>query len=109
MHLHKRGSFFNSLIMSRHEITCINKSDRTNPHERITHIGGFNSDGNRWKITQQEAIDGIESNKWQFYVSRGGRIVNVVVAISRYGNKYIKTESDGEQPDNLLSLAECPR
>jgi hypothetical protein len=32
----------------------------------------------------------------------------VVVAVSRYGNKYIKTTADGEQPDNLLSLPECP-
>ncbi len=30
------------------------------------------------------------------------------VETSRYGNKYLKTEADGEQPDNLLSLPECP-
>jgi hypothetical protein len=27
-------------MASRHEISCINKSDRFNPHERITHVGG---------------------------------------------------------------------
>jgi hypothetical protein len=90
------------------EVLCINKSDRTNPHERITHIGGKNGDGTRWKITQAEAITGIESRKWDFYVTRGGRTVRVIVATSRFGNKYIKTEADGEQPDNLLSLPECP-
>ena len=31
-----------------------------------------------------------------------------VVAVSRFGNKYIKTEADGDQPNNLLSLPECP-
>jgi hypothetical protein len=31
----------------------------------------------------------------------------VVVSVSRLGHKYIKTEADGEQPDNLLSLPEC--
>ena len=28
-------------------------------------------------------------------------------AVSRFGNKYIKTEADGDQPDNLLALYEC--
>ncbi len=34
-------------------------------------------------------------------------MANVVVAVSRFDHKYIKTEADGEQPDNLLSLPEC--
>jgi hypothetical protein len=58
-------------------------------------------------ITQDEAIRGIERGEWNFYVSRGGRTVNVIVAVSRWNHKYIKTEADGEQPDNLLSLPEC--
>lgn len=94
-------------MSNRHEILCINKSDRMNPHERITHIGGRNGDGTAWKLTQQEAIDGIESSKWSFFINRGGRTVNVIVSSSKYGHKYLKTENDGEQPDNLLSLSEC--
>jgi hypothetical protein len=94
-------------MASRHEVLCIRKTDRTNPNERVTHIGGRNDDGAAWKITQEEAIAGIESGKWSFYVRRGGRTVNVVVAVSPWNNKYIKTEADGEQPDNLLSLPEC--
>jgi hypothetical protein len=90
-----------------HQITCINKSDRFNPHERILSVGGANANGSRWKILQQQAIEGIESSKWSFWVTAGGKSVWVIVATSRFGNKYIKTESDGEQPDNLLSLPEC--
>lgn len=89
------------------QIMCINKSDRYNPHERITHVGGIHG-GTRWKLTQPDAIAGIESGKWQFYVSAGGHTVWVIVAVSAYGHKYLKTQNDGDLPDNLLSLPECP-
>ena len=93
-----------------HEVTCINKRDRDNPYEGITHIGGSSGgeSGGRWKITQKQAIEGIESGKWEFYVQKGRERVNVIVAVSRYGNKYLKTEADDEIPNNLLSLPECP-
>jgi Protein of unknown function (DUF3892) len=95
-------------VAAQYQIRCVNKSDRFNPHERIIHVGGTNADGTRWKITQERAIVAIESGEWQFYVSVGGTSVWVVVAVSQYGNKYLKTQNDGEQPNNLLSLPECP-
>ncbi|MBV9470120.1 MAG: DUF3892 domain-containing protein [Abitibacteriaceae bacterium] len=93
------------------EIKCINKSDRANPHERITHIGGMEN-GSRWRMTQSEGITVTETAKARgqvaFVVRRGGYCVNVIVA-THNGNKYLKTEPDGVQPDNLLALPECPR
>jgi hypothetical protein len=60
-------------------------------------------------FTQEEAIDrDSKRRRGDFFVHVGGKSVWVIVATSRFGNKYLKTESDGEHPNNLLSLPECP-
>lgn len=95
-------------MASNVQIKCINKTDRFSAHERIRSVGGVNPDGTPWKLSQPDAIVAIETGKYAFYVSANGKSVWVIVATSAYGNKYLKTESDGDQPNNLLSLPECP-
>jgi hypothetical protein len=94
-------------MAQRVQIDCVNKTDRTDPHERIANVGGPDSDGTRWKLAEDAAIAGIESGQWAFYVEQpAGQVVDVVIA-TRLGRKYLKTTADGERPDNLLSLPEC--
>ena len=92
----------------RAEIRCINKTNRSDAHERIQSVGGVNPNGERWKMAQQAAVSGVDNGTYSFYVNQGGHTAEVIVATSRYGNRYLKTEADGEQPDNLLRLPECP-
>ena len=93
---------------SRHQICCIGRSDRVNHDRRIRILGGVNADGARWKISEENAIAGIEAGQWRFYLSRDGRDVEIVVATSRYGGKYLKAADDlGLHPDTLLALPEC--
>lgn len=89
------------------QIRCINKTDRLSPHERIKNIGGTNHDGGKWKLTLNEAIQSIKNDKYSFFVSVNGNSVDVIIA-NHTGYEYLKTKNDGEQPNNLLSLPECP-
>ena len=89
------------------EIRCINKSESFDPHERILNVGGLTEGGRPWKLSQTDAIHYIVKDTCLFYVKRGSNEVNVVIA-SHSGWKYLKTTADGDQPDDLLSLPECP-
>lgn len=89
------------------EIKCINKEHRNNPYERITHVWWVNSSWKNWKITQKAVIDYIDTWKYSFYVQISWRRINVIVSQSRFWHKYIKTENDWDEPNNLLSLMEC--
>ena len=94
-------------MATRHRVSCINKRQHNNPHERIQAIGGINPDQSRWKLMENEAITAIENGKYSFFVLAGGKEVEVIVA-THLGRKYLKTKADGYEPNNLLSLPECP-
>ena len=87
------------------QIKCINRTKRMSPHERITHVGGYES--SHWKITLNDAITKIERGEQAFSVQAHRKMVGVIVAVSPSGIKYLKVETDGHQPDTLLRLPEC--
>ena len=91
------------------QIKCVNKSDRTIAHERILSVGGSPGPTTiNWKRSQEQAIADIETGGCAYWVAvPGSDSVWVKVVVDPFGNKYIKTETDGEQPEHLLSLPEC--
>lgn len=91
----------------RYCISCVIRSGLVNHDRRIETLGGVNPDGAHWRISQADAAAGIEAGRWSFYVKTGGGELPVVVAVSKYGQKYLKTSGDGLQPDGLLALPEC--
>ena len=94
-------------MATRIEVKYINRSDRQSAYERIKNIGG-KLGSHVWKHTQEFAIDWIEAGTFFYFVNRDGHEVDVIIATSADGRKYLKTVADEEQPNILLSLPECP-
>jgi hypothetical protein len=95
-------------VPKHHRVQCIKKADGRNPSERIARIGGINSVGVKWRLTLADAIFAMEDRRWAFYVEESdGRTVDVIVATTNSGSKYLKTELDNEEPTHLLALPEC--
>jgi hypothetical protein len=95
-------------MADRLQVRCINKSLRNDPHRRIMSIGGVGANSTRWKLGEDEAITGINSGKWAFFVLVNGREVDVHIARRPGGREYLKTVADDYEPNNLLALPECP-
>jgi hypothetical protein len=95
-------------VAERHRVRCVQPSDGTDPDERIARIGGTNSVGVNWRLTQEEAVAAIEGHRWDFYVEHPtGRAFDVVVARTSTGSKYLKTTADEDEPTSLLVLPAC--
>ncbi|MEF9605660.1 DUF3892 domain-containing protein, partial [Paracoccus sp. PXZ] len=67
---------------------------------RCNHHGIRDADG--WGHPPHQFKDGT----WRFWTSVNGNSVWVIIA-TRNGKKYLKTEADGAEPNNLLSLPRC--
>jgi hypothetical protein len=94
--------------MADYRIDCVNKPDRSNTHEAISHVGGPNPDGaGRWKDTVPNVVRMIENNSHRFYTKEGNSSAWVGVRTSAAGNKFLQTHADGVWKDNLLALREC--
>jgi hypothetical protein len=89
------------------EIMCIKRSTKTGAHERILAVGGV-FDRTHWKLSQPDAIKGIEEGRWRLFVTSGVTQEDVIVARALFGQKYLKTEADRDLPISLLRLPECP-
>lgn len=84
------------------QVTCINKENRLNPYEGITHLGGKS-----WWWTRRQVIDSINTRTNSFYtLTPYGKRADIIVVEGPNG-QYLRTVADGVWSDNLLSLTEC--
>lgn len=89
----------------RYRVMCTVK----NPdHSRILSVGCVDTAGSHHNFDEPRAIKLIEDRLATFYVERpDGHSVEVIVEETPAGHKFLKTEADGEKPNNLLSLPHC--
>jgi hypothetical protein len=93
---------------SKVRIRCINRTGHSAVFQKIRFIGGINEDGSTWKLSQQMAVDLIQSGEYQLYVVVNRKPLAVIVGTSADGQNYLKAEIDTEEPTSLLNSPECP-
>ena len=91
-------------------ITCINKDGgyHENPYVAISHLGWTeDGTGKTGRSTRLEMYDWIKDKGGYAYVQAGTAKAKVITAVTARGTKYVKTEADSTERDNLLKLPEC--
>lgn len=91
--------------MARYRASCTQKHEK---HEHILNLGCYGPDNAYHNFTEAEVISRIESRRDTFYAERPDGHVAEVIVVEREGEKYLKTEPDGERPNNLDWLPDCP-
>ncbi len=87
------------------QVTC-HKPDNADKDRRLQGLGGKAAGG--WYRDIDTLIQAIENNENRFWtVDQNNKSVWIEVH-KRSGRKYLKTESDGVEPNNLLALPVCP-
>lgn len=87
------------------QITC-HTPDNADKDRRLQGLGGPGDGG--WYLDIDTLIDNIENKNEKFWtVAPDGKSVWVVVRQRSNGRKYLTTEPDGVEPNNLLALPRC--
>ncbi len=52
-------------------------------------------------------MEKIKADKYSFYINQEGNKIDIVIALSSTGVRYLKSVNDKDQPDSLLRLPLC--
>lgn len=86
------------------QVTC-HKPDDDDPDRRLEGLGGPGGDG--WYRDIDFLIQLIRDGDKFWTVDQEGNSVWIIIA-TRNRREYLKTSSDGIEPNNLLALPVCP-
>lgn len=91
--------------MSRYRVACTEKREK---HEHILSLGCYLPGNAFHRFSEEEAIRRIESGEDTFYSERPDGHVAEIIVVELNGEKYLKTRPDGQRPNNLDWLPDCP-
>ena len=86
-------------MTENHMVRCSAKDG-----DRVTGIGGTNSDGSAWRMSERDAVAGIQSGKLRFYVNSDTGGIWLLVE-QKQGREVLSVTGD---PSLLLRLPDCP-
>ncbi len=89
----------------RLQITCTNQTNSKNLYEQISDVG-VTINGKTVILPLKDAVQAADNGQYTFFVSMGGIEVEVKVD-EREGHRYLRTEPDSTQKNNLLNLNPC--
>ncbi|WP_057940274.1 DUF3892 domain-containing protein [Algoriphagus resistens] len=92
--------------MKRLRILCSKKLPKGTFEGDITHIGGVNGTGEKWNISVREAVEGINSGVFEFFVVEQFEEINVKVTGDI--EKSLTALGQGYLHNLLLDLPDCP-
>jgi hypothetical protein len=89
-------------MASSHEVTCVS----TSGNHYVTHLGGRTPQGRGWRVSMQDAVEGVLHGRWVFFITADGKRQDLQVAIDQSGTKHLKVK---DQPDgqSLMRLPNC--
>jgi hypothetical protein len=91
--------------MSRFRVTCTQKREK---QEHVISLGCYGPDNAHHNFTEAEVIDRLDNRGDTFYTERpDGHIAEIIVE-TLHGEKFLRTKPDGERPNNLDWLPDCP-
>ena len=94
-------------MISEFDIKYVVRDHSQPPCNSVTHIGGELSSGDRWQIPVGEAIDGIQTGRFAFTITRNENAPEQLLVEQHplYG-PLLKSVLDGRQPQALMAMPE---
>ena len=93
-------------VVREWRITAVDRRVHGSPQLRIRAVAGIRPDGTPWRMTVEQVVNAIGRGE-RFYVEEPrGDAVDVLVSHTETGRVYLRTEADGDIPNNLLALPE---
>lgn len=93
-------------MKKRYQILCINDFSYSF-EQKITFLGGKNPLGETWVLSVDQAIKGIESGKWEFYVNWEKQSFGIEILADSANDKTLGTPEAPDRKNLLLLLPQC--
>lgn len=92
--------------MKRLRILCTKRLTKGSFEGDITHISGVNGTGEKWNISIREAVEGINSGSFEFFIVEQFKEINVKVTGDI--EKSLTALGQGYLHNLLFDLPDCP-